>query len=231
MRRVQASDAARGCAPEGGTVTDHAKEVARLTRERDDAMRERNIQSARVETYSAEAARLRGEVQKLANERLRADHFAALLEAQGKELERLRDELVAVVADRDKERSMRRDYETCITFETSCLECARQFSQLRTIEERAELAEAIIAGSTTPPDEATFEEHRSKNPQGWWLIAGGWHFTAECRHEKLAEFADRCRAHKLAWRWIPLRDDGCPTSTRNTCTIADWNVFGDGAPR
>ncbi len=209
----------------------HADEIARLTRERDDAMHERNIQSARVETYSAEAARLRGEVQELANERLRADHFAALLEAQGKELERLRDELVAVTAERDKERSMRRDYETCITFETSCLECARLFSQLRTIEERAELAEAIVTGSTTPPDEAMFEEHRSKNPQGWWLIASGGLFTVDCRHERLAEFAERCRAHNLAWRWIPLRDDGCPTSTRNTCMTEDWNVFGEGVPR
>jgi hypothetical protein len=150
----------------------HAEEVARLTRERDataecesaqrtrakDAERERdharherNVFAARVETYSAEAARLRGEVQRLATERARADHFAALLEAQGKELERMRIELANVTADRDEEHTIRRDYEASITFETSCLYCARMLSACRTADERAERAEAIIEGRTMAP--------------------------------------------------------------------------------
>lgn len=208
-----------------------AEEIARLTHERDDARRERNVLAARVETYSVEAARLRGEVQRLATERTRADHLTALLEAQGKELERMRIELANVTADRDKEHAMRRDYECCITFETTCLNCARMLSTCRTAEEGAERAEAIIEGRMTPPDEATLEEHRRKHPPGWWLIGsdfdgGGFH-TTDFVAERLTEFAERCRAISLAWRWIPLRVDARPTETPCTQSMPADDFFCD----
>ncbi len=217
----------------------HAEEIARLTRERDDARRERNVLAARVETYSAEASRLRGEVQRLATDRARADHLAALLEAQGKELERMRIELANVTADRDKEHAVRRDYEYCITFDTSCLYCARMLSTCRTAEERAERAEAIIEGRAAPPDEDMLAEHRRKHPPGWWLIGSDprlserfvatyGFISVEFASERLSELAERCRARNLPWRWIPLRVDARPAETPCTQSMpADDFFCGD----
>lgn len=57
-------------------------------------------------------------------------HEAIIAEVGGivAEISRLRAENTALAAERDAERAARRDYESCITLETSCIGCARLLS-------------------------------------------------------------------------------------------------------
>jgi len=54
------------------------------------------------------------------------------------------DRVRAITADRDAERAMRKSYEEGITWETSCLGCAKLLTDLRATEERAERAENAV---------------------------------------------------------------------------------------
>ena len=95
------------------------------------------------------------------------------------EISRLRAENTALAAERDAERAARRDYESCITLETSCIGCARLLSACRTAEERAEKAEAALVAAQPALQLEAIRAGRIRC-EGCGLIVVGGHLACGC---------------------------------------------------
>lgn len=108
-------------------------------------------------------------------------HEAIIAEVGGivAEISRLRAENTALAAERDAERAARRDYESCITLETSCIGCARLLSACRTAEERAENAEAALVAAQPALQLEAIRAGRIRC-EGCGLIVVGGHLACGC---------------------------------------------------
>ncbi len=108
-------------------------------------------------------------------------HEAIIAEVGGivAEISRLRAENTALAAERDAERAARRDYESCITLETSCIGCARLLSACRTAEERAEKAEAALVAAQPALQLEAIRAGRMRC-EGCGLIVVGGHLACGC---------------------------------------------------
>ena len=73
----------------------------------------------------------------------------------------------------------RRDYESCITLETSCIGCARLLSACRTAEERAEKAEAALVAAQPALQLEAIRAGRIRC-EGCGLIVVGGHLACGC---------------------------------------------------
>jgi len=99
-----------------------------------------------------EVERLEREVARLTSERGLIDaewkrdmaDLRGQLERQRHEAATALDDAARLTRDLAAERAMRRSYESGITWETSCLGCARLLTDLRATEDRAEKAEAEL---------------------------------------------------------------------------------------
>lgn len=110
---------------------------------------------------------------------------------------RLCERIRELEASLTRETAARKSYEEGIAWETSCLHCASTLTSCREAEERAEAAEAIIAGRTVAPTEREFYV-------AWaWMHNDGFH-----RSRITSDFADVRHLHSGAW-W-PLDTDGRP---------------------
>jgi hypothetical protein len=95
-----------------------------------------------------------------------------------------------------RERAVRLSYEEGITWETSCLNCASLLTQCRAQEERAEKAEAIVAGSTTLPTEPEIAAVDAAG--GYWFIA----FRGLCGASNAEGARSHVRGAAMGW-WAP----------------------------
>lgn len=96
------------------------------------------------------------------------------------------------------ERAARKSYEEGLAWETSCLHCAATLSSCRAAEERAEAAEAIIAGRTVAPTDAEIAVH-----DGPWLVSVG--DLARFREGGEArDYAADMRRNGWRWTWTPF---------------------------